>query len=276
MEIRYLGWSGITLRHSGTLIGFDLFGDGVSWDVVAQEPIIVLCLTHGHPEHAGSLRDFLETAEVRPYLPNIHLVSSAQVIRHINRHHILAEENLHPIEHGGSLSIAGITVTAFTWVHMPLLPPGLLPKAEYIAQLVLHPVDLVRIGTMGLSLPANAPQLGFHITYPDGKTVLNYSEGVHRLTDAAEVRQIAKTLPADMLLFAVEPDDAETIPHWVKILDPRQVYIYEAHRPWRNLFHLPFIDVNAYAGELSERFPQMTFHALTTVGQTLLEGAPSA
>lgn len=274
MEIRYFGWSGIALRHGGALIGFDLFGDGVTWDVMTLERTIILCLTHGHPEHAGSLRAFLEAPNVRPYLPNIHLVSSLQVIQHINRRGILAAANVHPIEHGGSVSIAGITVTAFTWVHMPLLPPGLRAKGEYVAQLILHPVDLVRIGTMGLLLPANAPQLGFHIAYPDGRTALNYSEGVHRLTSSVEVRQVAKTLPADLLFFAVEPDDVEMIPRWVKILAPRQVYLYEAHRPWRDLFHLPFIDVNAYADELAGRFPQMTFQALTTVGQTA-EEAPS-
>ncbi|MCC6614140.1 MAG: MBL fold metallo-hydrolase [Anaerolineae bacterium] len=269
MQIHYFGWSGIVLRNANTLIGFDLFGDAVTWDALKGNQVMVFCLTHGHPEHAGSLRAFLEASEARPYISNIHLISSPDVLQHVNRHGILAPENVHNVQAGESVTIEGVKVTTFTWVHMPLLPPGLRPKVEYIFQLILHPIDLIRIGMLGLSLPMNAPQLGFHITYPDGMTVLNYSEGVHRLTNPGEVEQVSRSLPADKLLFAVEPDDAEAIPRWVEMLAPKAVYVYEAHRPWRDLFHLPFIDLNEYADELSDRFHSMTFCALSQVGQVV-------
>ncbi len=269
MQIHYFGWSGIALRHKNTLIGFDLFGDAVTWDALKGNQTMLFCLTHGHPEHAGSLQMFLEAPEARPYLPNIHLISSPDVIQHINRHGVLTPENVHPVKDSESVTIEGVKVTVFTWVHMPLLPPGLREKVEYIFQLLIHPIDLIRIGTMGLRLPANAPQLGFHVTYPDGTTALNYSEGVHRLTSAKEVEQIARNYPADMLFFAVEPDDAATIPRWVEMLSPKEVYIYEAHRPWRDLFHLPFIALNEYASELSDHFQKMKFNALTKVGQVV-------
>ncbi|MBL8163162.1 MAG: MBL fold metallo-hydrolase [Anaerolineae bacterium] len=271
MQIHYFGWSGISLQHSNTLIGFDLFGYAVAWDVLKEAQTIVLCLTHGHPEHAGSLQAFLEAPGARPYLANIHLISSVEVIRHINRHNILAPENVHPVKDGVCVTIAGVKVTAFTWVHMPLLPPGPREKLAYIFQLLVHPIDLIRIGTLGLRLPMNAPQLGFHIAYPDGTTVLNYSEGVHRLTNPREVERVARNLPSNMLFFAVEPDDAEIIPRWVETLAPREVYVYEAHRPWRDLFHLPFIDLNAYARELSQRFPELKFCTLTRTGQVILK-----
>ena len=271
MKIQYYNWSGITLQHSNTLIGFDLFGDAVSADVLRQEPTVILCLTHGHPEHAGSLQALLESPDARPCLRNVHLISSPDVVQHINRHGILPPENVHPVRNGERVTIAGVTVTAFSWVHMPLLPPGLRHKIDYILQLAIHPVDLIRIGTSGLRLPMNAQQLGFHIAYPDGKTVLNYSEGVHRLTDAREVEQVAQNLPARIVLFAVEPDDAQAIPRWVEMLAPKEVYLYEAHRPWRDLFHLPFIDLNDYARKLSERFGAIAFTALTSAGQVILK-----
>lgn len=273
MEIQYFGWSGVALQHSDTLIGFDLFGDTVTTDVLGLERTNILCLTHGHPEHAGSLRELLENPAAHPYLENTHLVSSSAVIEYVNRNHVLAPENVHHVVDGQTITLAGVEITAFTWVHMPLLPPGLWPKLEYIVQLAIHPVDLVRIGTLGLRLPANAPQLGFHVTYPDGLAVLNYAEGVHRLTDSREVEQVAAKFPADMLFFAVEPDDAEIIPRWVEMLAPsEEVYIYEAHRPWRELFHLPFIDLNDYAGVLTQRFPRLAIHALTGERQTLTRG----
>lgn len=271
MKIQYLNWSAITLNHDNLLIGFDLFGDAVTPNILEEAQTIVLCLTHGHPEHAGSLQAFLEAPNARAYLPNIHLVSSLEVIRHINRHGILAPENVHPVTDGEGVTIAGVTVTVFTWVHMPLLPPDLREKLAYIIQLLKHPLDLIHIGTLGLRLPMNAPQLGFHIAYPDGSTVLNYSEGVHRLTDAREVEQVARNLPADMLFFAVEPDDAEIIPRWVEMLAPKEVYVYEAHRSWRDLFHLPFIDLDNYARKLSERFETVAFSALTRTGQVILK-----
>lgn len=272
MEIQYFGWSGVALQHSDALIGFDLFGDSVTPAVLGLERTNILCLTHGHPEHAGSLRELLEDPAARPYLANTHLVSSSAVIAHVNRNNVLPPENVHHVVDGETVTIAGVKITAFTWVHMPLLPPGLWPKLEYIVQLAIHPVDLVRIGTLGLRLPANAPQLGFHVTYPDGLTVLNYAEGVHRLTNAGEVEQVAAKFPATMLFFAVEPDDAEAIPRWVEMLAPSEVYIYEAHRPWRELFHLPFIDLNDYAGTLTQRFPHLAIHPLTGEQQTLTRG----
>ena len=269
MQIEYFGWSGIALEHTNTFVGFDLFGDAVTSEVLNRAKTIIICLTHGHPEHAGSLREFLAATDVRPYVSKIHLISSSEVIRYVNRHNVLAQENTHPISNAETVTIHGITITAFEWVHMPLLPPGLPEKLEYIFQLLLHPLDLIRIGTLGLRLPMNAPQLGFHITYPDGTRVLNYSEGVHRLTDPEEVEQVAARLPADLLFFAVEPDDRDAIPRWVEILAVHDVCIYEAHRPWRDLFHLPYIDIDEYARHLSERFHEKTFSGLTTVGQVI-------
>ncbi len=266
MQIQYFGWSAITLQYGGVQVGFDLYGEDVSWDALDSNLPKLFCLTHGHPEHAGSLQSFLESPEARPHLPNVHLISSAEVIRHINRNGILASENVHPVGDGDSVAVAGVVVTVFQWVHMPLLPPGLREKTEYLFQLLTHPIQLVRIGMLGLSLPMNAPQLGFHIAYPDGTSALNYSEGMHRLTNAAEVERVARNHPADTLLFAVEPDDAEAIPRWVELLKPKGVYIYEAHRPWRDMFHLPFIDLDSFAQQMSTKFPEKTIHALTRAG----------
>ncbi len=269
MKIQYHNWSGITLHQGDTVIGFDLYGEAVTWDSLREAGTIILCVTHGHPEHVGTLRALLELPEARPYLARVHLISSEAVTRHINASGLLAPEQVHAVRDGEQIAINGVQIAIFTWVHMPLLPPGFRASAEYILQLALHPLDLLRIGWQSLRLPLNAPQFGFHITYPDGATVLNYSEGVHRLTNAAEVQQVARDLPAETLLFAVEPDDAQAIPRWVEMLAPKAVVIYEAHRPWRDLFRLPFIDLEEYAGVLAGRFAGIAFRALITPGQTI-------
>ncbi|MCC7208182.1 MAG: hypothetical protein IT323_12815 [Anaerolineae bacterium] len=267
MKVKYYNWSGITLAHGDTLVGFDLFGDAVTWETLKGYQTIILCLTHGHPEHAGSLRSLLESPEAQGYRERIHLVSSPAVTKHVNRSAYVPTQNVHSVQDRECVTVAGATITAFTWVHMPLLPPGLRPKVSYVLQLLAHPVNLAKIAVQGLRLPMNAPQLGFHIAFPDGATALNYSEGVHRLTKAAEVARVARDLPAGALFFAVEPDDVGAIPRWVETLGPKSVYLYEAHRPWRDLFHLPFVDLTSYACELAERFPDITFTALTEIGQ---------
>lgn len=262
MQIRYFGWSGITIEHGDSSVGFDLFGDAVSPDALDNASTVILCATHGHPEHCGSFRSLLRSPEVAARASDIHLISSPQVIRYVNQGGLLPSANAHAVSHMEQIRIHDVQITSFFWTHLPLLPPGMRPKIEYATSLLSHPVDFVRIGLMGLSLPMNAPKLGFHLAFPDGTTVLNYAEGLHRLTDAHEVEIIARELPADVLLFAVEPEDTEAIPRWVEILNPSRVLLYEAHRPWRELFRLPYINLVDYAGELSKHFSWIKFDTL--------------
>lgn len=266
MQIRYFGWSGITIDHDNTRVGFDLFGDAVSPDVLDDASTVILCATHGHPEHCGSFRSLLRNPEVAARASAIHLISSPQVVRYVNRDGRMLSANAHAVNHMEKARINGVQITPFCWKHLPLLPPGMRPKIEYAASLMSHPVDFVRIGLTGLSLPMNAPKLGFHLAFSDGTRVLNYAEGLHRLTDTREVETIARELPAEVLLFAIEPEDAEAIPRWVEILNPSRVFLYEAHRPWRDLFHLPFIDVNEYAAQLSKQFSTIKFDTLVSAG----------
>lgn len=132
-----------------------------------------------------------------------------------------------------------------------------------------RPIDFARIAFAGLHLPLRAPMLGFHITFADGMTVLNYAEGLHRITDPSEVEAVAHELSADALLFAVEPEDVQAIPRWLEMLRPAMVFLYEAHRPWRERFRLPYVDLDAYATELSDRFQHTPFKALATLGRRL-------
>ncbi len=54
--------------------------------------------------------------------------------------------------------------------------------------------------------------------------------------------------PANVLLFAVEPEDVDVIPCWIEMLLPSIFMLYEAHRPWRVVFGLPYVDLEDYAG----------------------------
>ncbi len=261
MDVHYFGWSGVALQHGEMLIGFDLFGEAVTWDTLPDVAEIILCVTHGHPEHCGSLRQLLSDRDAR--LDWVHVVSSPTVIDHVTRGVQIPTDQLHPIEKNGTVTINQTHITAFEWKHMPLLPPGLDRKIDYVAHVLRHPLELARIGTSGLRLPMNAPMLGYHVALEDGPRVLNYAEGVHRLTDQREVEAIARQYPSDMLMFAVEPEDVEVIPRWIELLSPSTVILYEAHRPWREMFGLPYVDLEEYAARLSTRFRQTQFMPLT-------------
>ena len=196
----------------------------------------------------------------------MHVVSSPAVIDHVTRGVQIPLDQLHPIEKNGVLTIGNARLTAFEWKHMPLLPPGVGRKIDYAAHVLRHPIELARVGTSGLRLPMSAPMLGFHVALADGPRALNYAEGLHRLTDPREVEATAQRLPADVLLFAVEPEDVEVIPRWIELLSPSTVMLYEAHRPWREMFDLPYVDLEEYAAELTARFRQIQFVPLLAVG----------
>jgi hypothetical protein len=246
-------------------IGIDLFGDAVTWASLGQAATTVLCLTHGHPEHCGSMRRFLSSANAP--LVATHLVSSAPVVDHVTRGIALPAANAHRVKAGERVSIDGASIAVFEWRHMPLLPPGARAKASYAAHVLSRPIEFARVASSGLRLPMRAPMLGFHITFPDGRSVLNYAEGLHRLTDPREAESVASRLPADVLMFAVEPDDVDAIPRWIEMLRPAEVFLYEAHRPWREVFGLPYVDLGVYTAGLSARFGRVRFDSLSRPGQ---------
>lgn len=262
MDIQYFGWSGVAIRHAGVLVGFDLYGDAVTWDRLGDATATILCLTHGHPEHCGSLRRFLATTEAHSRLPTTHIISSPPVVKHVAGNGRLPSDHAHGVDDGGRVTVGEVEVAAFAWKHFPLLPPGMRAKATYTARLLRRPIRLARIGFSSLGLPVRAPMIGFHVTFADGRTVLNYAEGLHRLTDPDEVKTVARTLSAEVLLFAIEPEDVEVIPRWLEMLRPSTVFLYEAHRPWRELFRLPYVDLQTYADELSARFRHTRFNTL--------------
>jgi len=269
MRIRYFGWSGVAVEHAETLVAIDLAGEKVGWGALNGARTVVLCATHGHPDHLGTYRKLLADPEARDHVDRTHFVASRPVVDHVEKRSVLPGERLHVSEPGDELRFGEVRLRPFTWRHLPLLPPGIWEKADYLVQLMRRPVSLARIAVTGLRLPMRAPTHGFHVTYSDGCTVLDYGEGLHRKTDPVEVREVARRLPANVLLFAVEPEEVEALPRWIEILDPSTVLIYEAHRPWRELFDLPYVDLEEFAADLARLFPERSVHALVEPGRTV-------
>lgn len=271
MEVRYFGWSGVAVAGAGGVVAVDPFGAAVRWENLDAETT-VLCVSHGHPEHCGSVRQLLAEASA-DRLAATHLVSSAPVVEHIARDAPIPSHHQHPLAAGEHVQLDGLRVTAFGWKHLPLLPPeGLRAKAGHVRSLLRHPLEALRIGIAGARLPMRAPYLGFHLVFRDGRTALNYSEGLHRLTDPDEVASVARRLWAETLIFAVEPEDVDAIPRWIEVLHPAEIVLYEAHRPWRELFRLPYVDLHEYGASLRSRFPGTAVRVLNEPGRRVTIG----
>lgn len=271
MELQYFGWSGVAIRRGTTLVGFDLFGEAVTWAALGDAETIILCVTHGHPEHVGSLRQFLAAPEARAHLPKTHLVSSPKLVAYVTRGGgRLPASQAHSLQDGEAVRIAGVEVAAFRWAHAPLLPSGLGAKGTYLRKLVAHPLVLADILLRGLRVPRNAPRLGFRVGFADGIRALNYSEGMHPRTEVGEVEAVARRLPAEVLLFAVEPENTAAIPSRAAAFHPQTVVLYEAHRHWRDLFGLPVVDLMRYAEELSAAADGGGVRVLTEPGQRVV------
>jgi hypothetical protein len=95
--------------------------------------------------------------------------------------------------------------------------------------------------------------LGYRLVPDRGPRVLVYSEGLHRRTPAVEVRGLREALPAELLLFAVEPEDAAVLPDLVAATGVSDVVPYEAHRDWRAELAMPQADLGRLVRELAAR-----------------------
>ena len=266
IQIRYFGWSGVAIRHADAAVGFDLSGGPEVWPSLGDAATSIVCVTHGHPDHVAGLRHLLAAPEARPRLAAVRLVSSRPVVDYVMAGGILPAGNTFAVSGGEDVSVNGVRVFAFPWKHAPLAPPGVRPKIAFAAHVMSHPAGFARVARGALGLPIGAPTLGFHVTFPDGFTVLNFAEGLHRLADRREVARVAGRLRAELLLFAVEPEDVRDVRGWVELLRPSKVLLYEAHRPWRELFGLPTVNLRSCVAELSAHFQSVQCGALIHPG----------
>ncbi len=96
---------------------------------------------------------------------------------------------------------------------------------------------------------------------------LLYSEGLHLHTSKIEAKETGQLLDADVLLFAVMPEDAHVIPELVAAIGSSVAVPYEAHRFWRKGFGLSIADL----GHITIQLRNRGISALTvTKGETII------
>lgn len=261
MEIEYHGWSGVSLDFDAAAVGFDL-GAGTA-SALEPEDESILCVTHGHPDHCGLLQERAEAGEVFSGT----VISSPAVVDHFASRGVVDPERAVAADRFDTFRLRGVRISTFLWEHMPLLPPGIVDKGTYLGHILSRPLSAVDVVTSGLGLPLFGPTLGFYVEPPDEPSVLNYAEGLHRLTDPTEVESVGERFPdPDVLLSAVEPEDTDAVPRWIADLNPSRAFIYEAHRPWREQFGLEAVDLADYADALTRDLEGIRVEALVEPG----------
>jgi hypothetical protein len=245
--VRYLGWSGFRIDWPE---GPTMFIDPPETSALPCDRECWVALTHGHPEHvAGTAAHLADSQRAGA----VHVLASPRVCAHLRRDSRHAGDRFHAMDPDSESALPGLCVQAFAWRHMPLLPPEPSLAARHVARLARHPGITFGIVKDGLTGPPPGAMLGFRFAPEQGPRVLVYSEGLHRRTPVGEVRTLRERLPAELLLFAVEPEDAAELPDLVAAVGALDVVPYEAHRDWREGLGMPQADLVRLARELDAR-----------------------
>ncbi len=247
IDLAYLGWSGFRVTWS---TGPQVFVDPPDAEAIPRDREAWILLTHGHPEHvrgaASHLQDPRRTSDAV-------IVASPRVCARLERRHGRPGDRFHPIRAGEVIDLPRLAVGAFSWHHMPLIPPEPRLALAHIARLVRHPSFVLEVLRDSIAGPPPGSMLGFRLIPHSGARVLLYSEGLHRRTRVAEALAAGRECGADLMIFAVEPEDAAVLPGLVAAVGIPVVIPYEAHRYWRDELDMPQVDLGRLARDLGAR-----------------------
>ena len=85
--------------------------------------------------------------------------------------------------------------------------------------------------------------MGYHVTLPDGRTVMNYNEGFNTKMTDREIAELGGRYRTDVLLAGMQLDFVADVARGAKALNPQIVVLYPPHdhfhrmmgavsRPW--------------------------------------------
>ncbi len=261
LHMTYLGWSGFRFSWSG---GPQILVDPPDVAGIDREREAWLLLSHGHSEHvAGALNYLTDTSRVAP----VTVLASPPVCRYLKCRYGRKDDRFIACLPGDVKTLSDLRIDVFNWRHMPLLPSGLRPALRYLFHLVRHLDFTLKILRGGLKLIKVGPMLGFRLVPKSGPRLLLYSEGLHKHTSKIEIKETGQLLNAEVLLFAVRPEDAQVIPDLVATIGISVAVPYEAHQDWRKGFGLPVANL----ADIAIQLKNCGISALTmTEGETII------
>ena len=245
--LAYLGWSGFDLRFPGVP---PVLIDPPDAAGVPMDQNICLIVTHGHPEHIAGAAAYLKS---RARTGAAHLFASPGICRALKRRCHNAQDVFYPCRPGQTLKLGKLTLDVFECRHMPLLPPEKGEGLKHLRRIASNPRLAAGILADIARFPFAGPTLGFRLACAHLPNILLFGEGLHRCVARDKIAEIATRLPGDILIAAVEPEDAEAMPDLVSATGALTMVPYEAHAPWRKRFGMPAADLDALCATLQRR-----------------------
>ncbi|GAX62220.1 Zn-dependent hydrolase of the beta-lactamase fold [Candidatus Scalindua japonica] len=236
LKMTYLGWSGFRFSCSD---GPQIFVDPPDTTGIDNEREAWFLLSHGHSEHVAGTANYLtDLSRVAP----VTVLASPTICRYLERRHGRKGDRFISSLPGDVKTLPGLRIDVFSWQHMPLLPSGFKSRIRYLFRLVQRLDFTLKVLRSGLKLIKVGPMLGFRLIPKSGPRLLLYSEGLHKYADRMEIKETGQLLSAELILFAVRPEDVQVIPDLLSTLGSSVAVPYEAHKYWRRGFGLPVVD----------------------------------
>lgn len=254
-RIRYFGWSGLSIETPDGALFFDPFYRpycGASWfDAEDFAHARYICVTHGHEEH------FLDVPVIAKRT-GATVIGAPAVSAFLRRRHGLDPAQLRALDPGGqeTLTLPGFTIAAFRWKHRDINLWKALTKAVFHG----NATQLSWAWSSATRAPFYAPYTGFHVTLPDGLTVMNYNEGFNTKMTEAEIGALGARFSTDILLAGMQLHFIEDVVRGVAALKPRVVVLYPPHDKFHAMMGVTSAPWAAFARAVRERFPAIAVH----------------
>jgi L-ascorbate metabolism protein UlaG (beta-lactamase superfamily) len=249
--IKYYGWSAIEVRVRGKSIFFDPFYRpycGAQWfDSQDFSHADVVCVTHGHEEH------FLDVPQVVRNT-GAQVVATSAVCRFLERRSKIPGRQLLASEWGGKVRAAEVDIALFPWKHRDINLFKAMSKAVFSG----NTTQLSWAWSSATNAPFYAGYTGFHLTLPDGMTVLNYNEGFNTKTTEADLQQLHRDHPrVDVLLAGMQLFFIDDVVRGVKALSPKLVVLYPPHEKFHEMMEVKFAPWADFASAVQRACPQV-------------------
>ena len=249
--IKYYGWSAIELRVRGKSIFFDPFYRpycGAHW--FDQEDFAhadVVCVTHGHEEH------FLDVPQV-VRSTGAHVVATPAVCRFLERRSKIPAAQLRPTEWGAHVRVGEVEIGLFPWKHRDINLFKAMSKAVFRG----NTTQLSWAWSSATNAPFYAGYTGFHLTLPDGTTVLNYNEGFNSKTTEGDLQQLHRVHPrVDVLLAGMQLNFIDDVVRGVKALGPKLVFLFPPHEKFHEMMEVASAPWQDFANAVRRACPQV-------------------
>ncbi|GAP36740.1 MBL fold metallo-hydrolase [Piscinibacter sakaiensis] len=249
--VKYYGWSAIELRAHGKSIFFDPFFRpycGAHWfDLGDFAHADLVCVTHGHEEHFLDVPQVLKESGARA-------IATPSVCRFLARRNKLPQAQLLPGEWGQTVRADGFAIGLFPWKHRDINLVKAMTKAVFHG----NATQLSWAWSSATNAPFYSGYTGFHVTLPDGSTVLNYNEGFNSKTTDEDLAQLKRQHPrVDVLLAGMQLFFIEDVVRGVKALAPKVVFLYPPHEKFHEMMEVKSAAWEDFAAAIRSECPQV-------------------